>query len=254
LNYKMTDASAPIAPAKPKKEALFFYDSEPESDDDQKIKTSSSSRKEENLDETEDERAPTTSHKDLEVREVDVDGDFEMIDPPPSSSKRDGQPSSVSTTRANSPRKPPMNNQDIRQPEAGPSRPTTPPGDSTLDGLTFRDLYIGEYFCSGWSLNKGKGYCSNGSRIHIERNKSQEERDREREAKAKSKGKEVGQVSVTGPTVIKNGKVMKPGGKQMTLGAMGIGKKTVRSDSKLFGVECHDQLFPVLLHRRPRSR
>ena len=83
----------------------------------------------------------------------------------------------------------------------------------------FRRGYIGEFCSEGWSLSKGKGYCSAGAKIYFERQKP----EKQREAEAA--------VVKTGPGKLVNGKFIKGtpakaiGGKQMTLGAMGLGKK-----------------------------
>lgn len=70
---------------------------------------------------------------------------------------------------------------------------------------TFERGLLGTCVCSAWSLTKGKGYCSPGSSVVIERPKTKEEKEAERLAKSAGKGK--GKSS--GPTVIKNGKVVK---------------------------------------------
>lgn len=83
---------------------------------------------------------------------------------------------------------------------------------------------LGSCVCSAWSLTKGKGYCSPGSIVVIERAKTKEEREAERLAKGAAKGK--GKSSA--PTVIKNGKVVK----QTTL-SLGSKPKPVATSTKL---------------------
>lgn len=69
---------------------------------------------------------------------------------------------------------------------------------------TFERGLIGTCYCSAWSLTKGKGYCTPGSTIVIERPKTREEREAERAAKTSSLG-----AGKAGTTVIKNGKIVK---------------------------------------------
>lgn len=65
--------------------------------------------------------------------------------------------------------------------------------------------FIGSYYCTGWSLAKGRGYCTVGSAIVIEREVSPAERAREKKAKQKAEqeqaaakmAKEKGKVSTT---------------------------------------------------------
>ncbi|KAJ9095987.1 hypothetical protein QFC21_005350 [Naganishia friedmannii] len=85
---------------------------------------------------------------------------------------------------------------------------------------TFERGLIGTCYCSAWSLTKGKGYCSPGSRIVVERAKTKEEKEAERVTKGgnATSGAKAGKVP-GGTTVIKNGKVVK---KQATLSNMGV--------------------------------
>ncbi len=209
VHFIMEDKDDPtLATTKQSKQPLFFEDSEPDSDD-QNASPSTSKPTSLNGDKNGDTKVknpqapttPTTTHNGG-ANEQDTDGDFFVISPPRTSSRA--------------------------QPIAGPSRspdPSSHLAPTMLDSLSQSDFYIGEYFCNGWSLNKGKGYCTPGSRIHVERTKSQEEKYEERKMK---NGLDVGQVRVGGPTVItKGGKGVKGETKQTTLGAMGIGKKPV---------------------------
>lgn len=101
---------------------------------------------------------------------------------------------------------------------AGPSRPKRLAGQSEGERPTVRPGftrgYLGEFVCEGWSLSKGKGYCSPGSKVVFAR------------PKTKNVDKTVGPDSsaMLGPARLVNGKVVhaksKIGGKQMTLGAM----------------------------------
>ncbi|BEI81856.1 hypothetical protein CcaverHIS002_0210160 [Cutaneotrichosporon cavernicola] len=101
-------------------------------------------------------------------------------------------------------------------PSAGPSRRTKRPASQEQSTVRpgFVRGYLGEFVCEGWSLSKGKGYCSPGSKIVFER------------PKAKAASTTVGPDSSAklGPARLVNGKVVhakaKIGGKQMTLGAM----------------------------------
>jgi len=93
----------------------------------------------------------------------------------------------------------------------------------------FTQGYLGEFVCEGWSLSKGKGYCSPGSKIIFERPKPIKADDDKSFARSKDKA---------GPAKLVNGKMVhakgKPagGGKQMTLGGMGVGKKAATAVSR----------------------
>jgi DNA repair protein RAD5 len=89
--------------------------------------------------------------------------------------------------------------------------------------------YLGEFVCEGWSLSKGKGYCSPGSKIFFERPKPAKVVEDDARALARSK-------ETIGPARLVNGKIVhakgKPvAGKQMTLGSMGLGKRTATAVS-----------------------
>lgn len=103
---------------------------------------------------------------------------------------------------------------------AGPSRkrpsPSRTPSSSVPVG--FQGGYLGEFVCEGWSLSKGKGYCSPGSKIKFERPKAAKSAGDTPNLLERSKEK-------AGPTKLVGGKVVnakgKPiGGKQVTLGSM----------------------------------
>lgn len=91
----------------------------------------------------------------------------------------------------------------------------------------FRRGYIGEFCSEGWSLSKGKGYCSPGAKVYFERQKPEKEREFETPVTKSGLGKLVNGKLVRGPPA------KGIGGRQMTLGAMGMGKKpaVVRSGS-----------------------
>ncbi|GMK59160.1 hypothetical protein CspeluHIS016_0701750 [Cutaneotrichosporon spelunceum] len=99
---------------------------------------------------------------------------------------------------------------------AGPSRSAKRPASQARSTVRpgFKRGYLGEFVCEGWSLSKGKGYCSPGSKLVFER------------PKAKAASATIGPDSSAklGPARLVNGKVVhakaKIGGKQMTLGAM----------------------------------
>lgn len=117
---------------------------------------------------------------------------------------------------------------------AGPSKPTKRSTSSSQTHSSVRPGftrgYLGEFVCEGWSLSKGKGYCSPGSRVIFER------------PKAKKGDNPVGPDTSAklGPARLVNGKVVhakaKIGGKQMTLGAM-IKKAPVAAVSALRSCE-----------------
>ncbi len=179
-------ASAPTAPTA-SKTPLFFEDSEPDSGDEA----------------AKPEITPQDPQAQAQAQQVHSSGGVK---------RRRLSPPAATTASAS-------------KPHVFSPAPTAA-GGVDVPALAPADMYVGEYFCSGWSLNKGKGYCSPGSRIVIERNKTPAEREAERAAKRANgragAGADAGQAVVSGPTVIRNGKVIKPG-KQMTLGAMGIG-------------------------------
>lgn len=75
----------------------------------------------------------------------------------------------------------------------------------------FRKGFLGEFVCEGWSLSKGRGYCSPGTKIVIERPKN-----KSGDVDTLKSGR-----NGSGPVRLVNGKVV--GGiksKQMTLGSM----------------------------------
>ncbi|WVQ99319.1 hypothetical protein IAU59_006451 [Kwoniella sp. CBS 9459] len=106
---------------------------------------------------------------------------------------------------------------------------------------SFETGYLGEFVCEGWSLSKGKGYCSPGSKVIFERPKTKSavlEDDAKVLARAKEKA---------GPARLVNGKVVgaraKPiGGKQVTLGSM-MGKKTPAPARKPAGKPVVDSII-----------
>nr|XP_019046210.1 DNA repair protein RAD5 [Kwoniella bestiolae CBS 10118]OCF25140.1 DNA repair protein RAD5 [Kwoniella bestiolae CBS 10118] len=100
---------------------------------------------------------------------------------------------------------------------AGPSRikrnlSSSPPPSAIPND--FDQGYLGEFVCEGWSLSKGKGYCSPGSKVVFERPKPKsqvEEKSTIRDTKGPAR-------LVNGKVVGAKGKVI--GGKQVTLGSM----------------------------------
>ncbi|OCF60506.1 DNA repair protein RAD5 [Kwoniella mangroviensis CBS 10435] len=91
-------------------------------------------------------------------------------------------------------------------------------GSSSPNG--FEQGYLGEFVCEGWSLSKGKGYCSPGSKVIFERPKPKAQVEESRNSIRDTKG----------PARLVNGKVVGAkgksiGGKQVTLGSM-MSKKT----------------------------
>lgn len=93
--------------------------------------------------------------------------------------------------------------------------------------------YLGEFVCEGWSLSKGKGYCSPGSRIVFERPKA----TKAPQADTTS--------SSSGPTRLVNGKVVpgkgKVGGRQMSLTSM-MSKKAAPPVAKKPAAKKVDQI------------
>jgi DNA repair protein RAD5 len=98
-----------------------------------------------------------------------------------------------------------------------PSPPSRAPSFQVPE--SFSGGYLGEFVCEGWSLSKGKGYCTPGSKIVFERPKA---------AKVVSNDvRPAGKVERFGPGKLVGGKMVNnPKGKQMTLGAMMAKKAT----------------------------
>lgn len=90
---------------------------------------------------------------------------------------------------------------------------SSPPDSGVRPG--FVRGYLGEFVCEGWSLSKGKGYCSPGSKIVFER-------PNQKQNYTKSKDDDGHQK--IGPARLVNGKMVhaksKIGGKQMSLKSM----------------------------------
>ncbi|WWC89419.1 uncharacterized protein L201_004343 [Kwoniella dendrophila CBS 6074] len=109
------------------------------------------------------------------------------------------------------------------------SRSRTPPASSIP--ANFEGGYLGEFVCEGWSLSKGKGYCSPGSKVIFERPKPKNQDDDNKSTNTPLKSQDR-----SGPARLVNGKVVgakaKPiGGKQVTLGSM-MGKKAATAPPK----------------------
>lgn len=100
-----------------------------------------------------------------------------------------------------------------KEPHSAPS----PPDSGLRPG--FERGYLGEFVCEGWSLSKGKGYCSPGCKIVFERPNQ----------KKVVKSNDDGHQKI-GPARLVNGKVVqaksKVGGKQMSLKSMMTKKAT----------------------------
>lgn len=144
-----------------------------------------------------------------------------------SSSSRAAQSSSRPRLRSSSPDIIAMPSSSTQTPLARkrPSASRTPSQTAPAD---FTTGYLGEFVCEGWSLSKGKGYCSAGSKVIFERPKAVKTAEEDKSAGSKIK---------TGPARLVNGKMVhakgKPanGGKQATLGSMGMGKKATTAVS-----------------------
>ncbi len=109
--------------------------------------------------------------------------------------------------------------------QAGPSthkRPSPAHSPSTTIPSSFASGYLGEFVCEGWSLSKGKGYCLPGSKVIFERPKP-----------AKGAEDNTRSINKVGPARLVNGKVVNAkgkvgaNGKQVKLGALGVGKKAI---------------------------
>lgn len=142
--------------------------------------------------------------------------------------------------------------------QAGPSssssrkRPSLSRSPSKSIPPDFRGGYLGEFVCEGWSLSKGKGYCVPGSKIVFERPKAPKVLDDGGiSALARSKEK-------IGPAKLINGKIVHAKGKavtgkQMTLGAMGMGKKGTAVVCFRYSFK-RDSLLSLRHGRSPRRR
>ena len=115
---------------------------------------------------------------------------------------------------------------------AGPSiQPRLPLDQSPSSNVppSFMGGYLGEFVCEGWSLSKGKGYCVPGSKVVFERPKAAKGKHDESRVLARSRDK-VGPAKLVNGRVV-NAKVKPAGGKQITLGALGVGKKAATAVS-----------------------
>lgn len=133
------------------------------------------------------------------------DSDIIPVDPPPSSSTNGAGPS-----------------RSLKRPSP-PSRAS-----SFQVPDSFSGGYLGEFVCEGWSLSKGKGYCTPGSKIVFERPKA-------KAAPAESKTI-VGKGEKVAPGKLVGGKMVNAKGKQMTLGAM-MAKKAPPAPTKKPGAK-----------------
>ncbi|KIR25722.1 DNA repair protein RAD5 [Cryptococcus deuterogattii LA55] len=112
-----------------------------------------------------------------------------------------------------------------QRPSAGPQRKrslqqahshncsssSSPAPSASVIPADFRKGFLGEFVCEGWSLSKGRGYCSPGTKIVIERPKN-----KSADVDTPKSGR-----NDSGPVRLVNGKVV--GGiksKQMTLGSV----------------------------------
>ena len=158
------------------------------------------------------------------------DSDIAIIDAPTGTSRRSSPPlpaSSLLIASSNS--------------VAGPSRKRPTPSRNASSSTSvpraaripagFTGGYLGEFVCEGWSLSKGKGYCSPGSKIVFERPKAKDSAAEEKRMAERHEKK-------AGPARLVNGKMVhakgNKAGKQMTIGSMlkksspapSIGKKS----------------------------
>ncbi|OXH42039.1 DNA repair protein RAD5 [Cryptococcus neoformans] len=130
----------------------------------------------------------------------DSDDDFSIVGHNPASSHPQGASAAPRKKRSL---------QQAHSHHSSPSSSPAPP-DSMLRA-DFRKGFLGEFVCEGWSLSKGRGYCSPGTKIVIERPKSKSTDVDTPKSRQKDNG----------PVRLVNGKVV--GGvksKQMTLGSM----------------------------------
>jgi DNA repair protein RAD5 len=116
---------------------------------------------------------------------------------------------------------------------AGPSRhlkrPSPPSRASSYHvPAAFTGGYLGEFVCEGWSLSKGKGYCTPGSKIVFERPKPAK-------TATQDDSKPAGKMEKAGPGKLVGGKMVHSGkAKQVTLGAM-MAKKAAPTPAKKAG-------------------
>lgn len=133
---------------------------------------------------------------------------------------------------------------------AGPSTRKRPQSQSPPASIPaeFSQGYLGEFVCEGWSLSKGKGYCSPGSKVVFERPKPQKAAEVDSKALARSKEK-------AGPAKLVNGKVVnakakQTTAKQVTLGAM-MNKKSNAAVSRL--IDAADRIRELTNHQAVRK-
>jgi DNA repair protein RAD5 len=113
---------------------------------------------------------------------------------------------------------------------AGPSRPLKRPSPGSRTSSfqvpsSFTGGYLGEFVCEGWSLSKGKGYCTPGSKIVFERPKAKAAVSQEKGSFGKGPAKLVGGKVVNGKT------------KQVTLGSMMAKKAAPAPPAKKAGAK-----------------
>ena len=189
---QFTPSPSPAAPTRQKSEPDLFFpssDSEDDRDDIMDIKpTTVAEKRIPSPDSRSRSRTPPSNghvkgHKSIKSQ----DSDIVPIDQP-----------SASNSNTN---------------EAGPSRPLKRPSPGSRTSSfqvpsSFTGGYLGEFVCEGWSLSKGKGYCTPGSKIVFERPKVKAAVSQEKGSFGKGPAKLVGGKVVNGKT------------KQVTLGAM----------------------------------
>jgi DNA repair protein RAD5 len=124
---------------------------------------------------------------------------------------------------------------------AGPSRPLkrpSPPSRASSFQVpsAFSGGYLGEFVCEGWSLSKGKGYCTPGSKIVFERPKPKAVQE-EKKFFSNTKGEKAGPAKLVG------GKVVNARPKQVTLGAMMAKKAAPPPPAKKGGKSTVDSII-----------
>lgn len=123
---------------------------------------------------------------------------------------------------------PPSSTCNVAGPSRSLKRPSPPSRTSSFQVPdSFSGGYLGEFVCEGWSLSKGKGYCTPGSKIVFERPKAAKVVVAQ-ESRPAVKGEKVGPGKLVG------GKMVNAKGKQMTLGAM-MAKKATPPPTKKTG-------------------
>jgi len=204
----MSVPTDPVDPSQPKPDLFFPADSD-EDDDDLPV----SAPPREIAPSASPAPPPRSSPKEALFQPYDEDDDEDDIFPVAPTSSAGAGPSRSRPKPASSRSSPRPSSSAAKRsaPSSSAAQPPSSPIPSARPGFTRG--YLGEFVCEGWSLSKGKGYCSPGSKVVFERPKPQTKTVASTSTEFKA-----------GPARLVNGKIVhakKPiGGTQMKLSAM----------------------------------